>query len=205
MNELWLKKWRTVREELTRLLHEFNEVNQADTPVLYEEVRSMKEQIERLHIEITRKYAQQWWSQIPTEDIRRLRVLLIGRPLSPSAIYRRPDLSYLMLLLDLEDPNVIRIWAEMTEEKRKKTLDDLALLTKLSDEESQTENGWQKQEEVDTLAYAVLGLTSSATWQEIRQAYRDAVRRVHPDAGGDPARFRHIQLAYEHLTKIRKP
>ncbi|GIM46236.1 hypothetical protein DNHGIG_17850 [Collibacillus ludicampi] len=205
MNELWLKKWRTVRKELTRLLHEFNEVNQEDTPVLYEEVLSMKEQIERLHIEITRKYAQQWWSQIPTEDIRRLRVLLIGRPISPSVIHRRPDLSYLMLLLDLEDPNVIRIWAEMTEEKRKKTLDDLALLTKLSDEESQTENSWQKQEEVDTLAYAVLGLTSSATWQEIRQAYRDAVRRVHPDAGGDPARFRHIQLAYEHLTKIRKP
>jgi hypothetical protein len=205
MSELWLKKWRTVREELARLLYEFNEVNQEETAVLYEEVLSMKEQIERFHIEITRKYMQQWWNQIPPEDIRRLRVLLIGRPISPTVIHKRPDLSYLMLLVDLEDPNVIRIWAEMTEEKRKKTLEDLALLTKLSEEESQTENRWQGQEEVDTLAYAVLGLTSSATWQEIRHAYRDAVRRAHPDTGGDPAHFRHIQLAYEQLAKRRKP
>ncbi len=50
--------------------------------------------------------------------------------------------------------------------------------------------------------YAILGLSKTATVQEIKKAYRRLARRYHPDAGADEediARFREIQEAYEVL------
>lgn len=47
--------------------------------------------------------------------------------------------------------------------------------------------------------YAVLGLTRLATDAEIHAAYREAVRRTHPDAGGSAAAFEAVQDAYELL------
>ena len=47
--------------------------------------------------------------------------------------------------------------------------------------------------------YAVLGLTRLATDAEIHAAYREAVRRTHPDAGGSAAAFEAVQEAYELL------
>jgi len=51
--------------------------------------------------------------------------------------------------------------------------------------------------------YAVLGVSDSATAQEIKAAYRVLVRRYHPDATADPRardRFEQIQEAYEVLS-----
>jgi molecular chaperone DnaJ len=50
--------------------------------------------------------------------------------------------------------------------------------------------------------YLVLGVSPGASSQRIKQAYRDLVKRHHPDGGGsaaDPERFRDIQQAYETL------
>jgi curved DNA-binding protein CbpA len=47
--------------------------------------------------------------------------------------------------------------------------------------------------------YAVLGLAHGADDAEIHAAYRDAVRRTHPDAGGSAAAFEAVQEAYEAL------
>lgn len=47
-------------------------------------------------------------------------------------------------------------------------------------------------EEVDEM-YALLGLTSTATSGEIRKAYRKLALRKHPDRGGDPEEFQHLQ------------
>jgi hypothetical protein len=52
--------------------------------------------------------------------------------------------------------------------------------------------------------YATLGLGRDAPRREVVQAYRRLVRRHHPDAGGDVARFREIQGAYDVLGDERK-
>lgn len=47
-----------------------------------------------------------------------------------------------------------------------------------------------------TAAFALLGLETDATESEIRSAYREKVKRVHPDQGGDPETFRRVRDAY---------
>jgi curved DNA-binding protein CbpA len=47
--------------------------------------------------------------------------------------------------------------------------------------------------------YAVLGVARGADDAAIHAAYRDAVRRTHPDAGGSAAAFEAVQEAYEAL------
>ena len=47
--------------------------------------------------------------------------------------------------------------------------------------------------------YAVLGVTRGASDALIHAAYRDAVRRTHPDAGGNAGAFEAVQDAYETL------
>ena len=47
--------------------------------------------------------------------------------------------------------------------------------------------------------YAVLGAARGADDAAIHAAYRDAVRRTHPDAGGSAAAFEAVQEAYEVL------
>ena len=47
--------------------------------------------------------------------------------------------------------------------------------------------------------YEVLGIKHGASGPEIHAAYRDAVRRTHPDAGGSAAAFEAVQEAYDTL------
>ena len=47
--------------------------------------------------------------------------------------------------------------------------------------------------------YEVLGVTASATHDEIRRAYRRMLRQTHPDTGGDPVRFVAVQQAWERV------
>ncbi|MFB6180031.1 MAG: J domain-containing protein [Halorientalis sp.] len=50
-------------------------------------------------------------------------------------------------------------------------------------------------------AHAVLGLPVEATVEEIRTAYREKVKEVHPDHGGDEDEFKRVREAY---TTARK-
>ncbi|MGA2756796.1 MAG: DnaJ domain-containing protein [Solirubrobacteraceae bacterium] len=52
--------------------------------------------------------------------------------------------------------------------------------------------------------YAVLGVRRGATDAQIHAAYRAAVRRTHPDAGGSSAAFEDVQDAYEQLRDAAK-
>ena len=52
--------------------------------------------------------------------------------------------------------------------------------------------------------YGILGVSSKATDAEIKRAYRNLAREHHPDRGGDPARFKTIQNAYEVLSTQRQ-
>lgn len=51
--------------------------------------------------------------------------------------------------------------------------------------------------------YEVLGVARDASTAELRRAYRRRVRVTHPDAGGDPQRFREVQEAWEVLSDPR--
>lgn len=52
---------------------------------------------------------------------------------------------------------------------------------------------------------AVLGVGPGATPAQVHDAWRRAARRVHPDAGGDPAAFREVAAAYEALLHRPAP
>lgn len=47
--------------------------------------------------------------------------------------------------------------------------------------------------------YEILGLEQTATDEEIKIAYRAAVKKAHPDHGGDPEQFSKVQHAYKVL------
>ena len=52
--------------------------------------------------------------------------------------------------------------------------------------------------------YAVLGLSKSATKEEVKAAWRKLVKEHHPDRGGSRERFQEIQAAYEMLSDDAK-
>ena len=52
--------------------------------------------------------------------------------------------------------------------------------------------------------YEVLGVTASATDDELRRAFRKALRVTHPDTGGDPTRFNAVQRAWDHVGTAEK-
>ena len=47
--------------------------------------------------------------------------------------------------------------------------------------------------------YEVLGVAASASHDDLRRAFRKALRETHPDTGGDPKRFNAVQLAWERV------
>lgn len=52
--------------------------------------------------------------------------------------------------------------------------------------------------------YDILGVRRSATPEEIRHAYRKAMRAVHPDASGTSGLFRMVKTAYDTLSDPRE-
>lgn len=52
--------------------------------------------------------------------------------------------------------------------------------------------------------YKTLGVSRTATPEEIKKAYRKLARKYHPDAGGDEAKFKEINEAYEVLSDEKK-
>lgn len=51
--------------------------------------------------------------------------------------------------------------------------------------------------------HVILGVTSKATLQEIREAYHRQSKRYHPDLGGEEWTFRILYQAYEILSQAR--
>lgn len=52
--------------------------------------------------------------------------------------------------------------------------------------------------------YATLGVTKTATPDEIKKAYRKLASQHHPDKGGDTNKFQEIQTAYDTLSDPQK-
>ncbi len=52
--------------------------------------------------------------------------------------------------------------------------------------------------------YAILGVSKDASDDEIKKAYRKLAHQHHPDKGGDDARFKEINEAYQVLGDVKK-
>lgn len=52
--------------------------------------------------------------------------------------------------------------------------------------------------------YKELGVSKSATPDEIKKAYRRLALKEHPDKGGDPEKFKALTIAYEVLSDPKK-
>ena len=52
--------------------------------------------------------------------------------------------------------------------------------------------------------YAILGVSRSATDKELRNAYRRACLRLHPDKGGDKQQFQQLQDSYARILEERE-
>lgn len=53
------------------------------------------------------------------------------------------------------------------------------------------------------LGYRMLGVSPSASWDEIERAYRRKAKVHHPDRGGDEDAMRALNEAYEQLKRLR--
>ena len=61
------------------------------------------------------------------------------------------------------------------------------------------------QKEVDTQKYYdLLGVTKSASQDEIKKSFRKLALKAHPDKGGDPEKFKEMTVAYEVLSDPKK-
>lgn len=50
-------------------------------------------------------------------------------------------------------------------------------------------------------AYAALGLEATASWDEVKQAYRQRAQQAHPDKGGSAEAFALVREAYQTLKQ----
>ncbi len=55
------------------------------------------------------------------------------------------------------------------------------------------------------LCYRMLGLSPSATWEEVEKAYRQKAKIHHPDHGGDEDAMRALNEAYVRLRRLHGP
>jgi len=53
------------------------------------------------------------------------------------------------------------------------------------------------------LCFRLLGLSPSASWEDIERAYRKKAKVHHPDLGGDEDAMRALNEAYERIKKAR--
>ena len=56
----------------------------------------------------------------------------------------------------------------------------------------------------DDLCFRMLGLTASASWDEIEHAFREKAKLHHPDRGGDEDTMRALNEAYTRLKELRR-
>ena len=54
----------------------------------------------------------------------------------------------------------------------------------------------------ETTACVELGLSAPSSMEEVRKAYKNLARKLHPDVGGDEERFKRVSIAYQFLVDL---
>jgi len=54
------------------------------------------------------------------------------------------------------------------------------------------------------MCYKMLGLSSSASWEDVERAYRRKAKIHHPDHGGDADTMKALNEAYAQLKRVHK-
>ncbi|MGZ4164418.1 MAG: DnaJ domain-containing protein [Tumebacillaceae bacterium] len=194
---------RTVDKRMTELLREMERMNlteMADTELglLHEQMKSWQARLDVLNSEVAWTRAERWWRKMPQEDVRTIRLLLKNTRLTPPLLQSYPELNHLLLLANVDDPEVVRLWASLTPEVRAKRIDELRRAVALT-EHRRTTTSREDRTDSTLLAFDVLGLTPTAKWDDVRKAYRELATLHHPDKGGDPTLFNAVQKAYKLL------
>ncbi|MGZ4111814.1 MAG: DnaJ domain-containing protein [Tumebacillaceae bacterium] len=194
---------RTVDKRMTELLREMEQMNlaeMADTELglFHEQMKSWQARLDVLNSEVAWTRAERWWRKMPQEDVRTIRLLLKNTRLTPPLLQSYPELNHLLLLANVDDPDVVRLWASLTPEVRAKRIDELRRAVALT-EHRRTTTSREDRTDSTLLAFDVLGLTPTAKWDDVRKAYRELATLHHPDKGGDPTLFNAVQKAYKLL------
>lgn len=182
--------------ELERI--DMAEMSDTELALLHEQLKQWQGRLDTLVSEVAWTRAERWWKTMPPEDTRIIRLLLKNTRLTPPLLQSYPELNHLLLLANVEDPDVVRLWANLTPEVRAKRIDELRYAMSLT-EHRRTTTSREDRTDSTLLAFDVLGLTPSAKWDDIRKAYRDLATLHHPDKGGDPTLFNAVQKAYKLL------
>ena len=183
-------------DELAKI--DLDELSDEELLRLHDSLNGFKAQVDQLVEEVAWRRAERWWQMIPPDEARAIRLLLKGAQLTPQVLQGVPELFRLMLLVDISDPNVVRMWAQMEPAVRAERIEDLRAALKLT-ERRRTTTRWEDEKESAVLAFEVLGLSSSATCADVRKAYRELAARYYPDQGGDEKLFKAIGKAYKLL------
>ncbi|WP_157721817.1 DnaJ domain-containing protein [Tumebacillus avium] len=177
---------------------ELESLSDAELLKLHAQMLQWQSQLQHLVDDVAGLRAEKWWQQLPQGDARTIRLLLKGGRLTAELLKSLPALSHLMLLVDIESPDVVRLWARMSPELRAERIEELH--TAISHTEvRRTTSQREDAEENRLLAYDVLGLTASASWADVKKKYRELAAHHHPDQGGDAAVFKAVQRAYRLL------
>lgn len=64
-------------------------------------------------------------------------------------------------------------------------------------------SGFAQLSDGSTTWHDVLGVRPNASSEEVKRAYRNSVKKHHPDRGGDPEQFAAVKSAYDNYLAIR--
>ncbi len=177
---------------------DLDELSDSELAAMHDKLLHWRKRAEALEQEISSERVNRLWKQLPYEEMREIRVLLKGARLTPPMLKAYPELGHLLLLLDVDQPEVVSLWVKMAPEMRAKRIQDFRKAMSLHDVK-RTTTSWEDEKESIVLAYEIFGLSQQASWADVRRAYRDMAATHHPDKGGDPRVFQAFQKAYKIL------
>lgn len=177
---------------------DLDELSDAELVDFHDRLLHWRNRAEALEREVAAVRTERLWRQLPYEQMREIRVLLKGARLTPQILKAHPELSHLLLLLDVDQPEVVRLWVTMTPEDRLRRIQEVRTAMAFHDVKRMT-TSWEDEKESVLLAYDIFGLTSKASWNDVRTAYREMAAKHHPDKGGDSKVFQVFQKAYKIL------
>ncbi|ASS77052.1 hypothetical protein CIG75_00470 [Tumebacillus algifaecis] len=177
---------------------DLEKLSDAELGKLHGQLLHWQTHLQELTDDVAALRAEQWWHQLPASDARTIRLLVKGGRLTAELLKGLPSYAHLMLLVDIENPDVVRLWARMSPEVRAERIAQVQAAIQHTEVRKTTSQREDAQENA-LLAYEVLGLTASASWVEVKKKYRELAAQYHPDQGGDVQIFKALQKAYRVL------